>query len=54
MIVRADAMSLDARQAVLLRPATVTVHDDGDVLRQRRAGFGAQMGCGCHVLNREL
>jgi len=27
-------------------PMPVAVHDDGDVLRQRCAGFGAQMGCG--------
>jgi hypothetical protein len=39
-------MPLDARQAVLLGPATVAVHDDGDVLRQRRPGFCAQMGSG--------
>jgi hypothetical protein len=39
-------MTLDARQAVLLRPAAVAVHDDGDVLRQRCAGFGTQVGCG--------
>ncbi len=32
----AAAVALDARQAALLRPAAVAVHDDGDVLRQPR------------------
>ena len=41
--IRADAMALDARQTALLRPAAVAVHDDGDVPRQERGGFGAQM-----------
>ena len=44
--IRAAPMTLDARQTMLLRPAAVAVHDDGDVLRQRRAGFGAQMCSG--------
>jgi hypothetical protein len=39
---------------VLLRPAAVAVHDDGDVLRQRRAGFGAQMWNGTHFACRRL
>ena len=30
----AAAVALDARQAALLRPAAVAVHDDGDVPRQ--------------------
>ena len=41
--IRAAPVPLDARQTMLFRPAPVAVHDDGDVLRQRRAGFGAQM-----------
>ena len=46
---RALPMTLDARQAALLRPAAVAVHDDGDMLRQRRLGFGAQMWSGTHL-----
>ena len=41
--IRAAPVSLHARQAVLLCPTPVAVHDDGDMLRQRRAGLGAQM-----------
>ena len=38
---RALPMPLDARQPALLRPTAVAVHDDRDVLRQRRFGLGA-------------
>src|SRR5262249_55042525 len=34
--VDAAAMSLDARQTALARPAAVAVHDDGDMARQTR------------------
>ena len=32
--VLADAVAVQAREAALLGPAPVAVHDDGDVLRQ--------------------
>src|SRR5438045_3363458 len=38
------AMPLHARQAALLRPATVAIHDDGDVSGQGALRLGAKMG----------
>ena len=53
--IRAAPVPLHARQSVLLGPAPVAIHDDGDVLRQRRAGLGAQRcGGGTHLLDRRL
>ena len=39
-LLHAAAVALDARQAALLGPAAVAVHDDGDVPRQRSREVG--------------
>ena len=49
--VGAAGVAFDARQAALLRPAAVAVHDDGDVLRQPR---GVQPGLGADVAARRV
>ena len=42
----AAGVALDARQAALLRPAAIAVHDDGDVVRQSlrlQSGLGQRV-----------